>query len=68
MPVMDGYEAISKIKENAKTKHIPIIAVTAKSMKEDKDECIAIGADDFISKPINTNALVSLIKGWSDKK
>jgi signal transduction histidine kinase/DNA-binding response OmpR family regulator len=68
MPVMDGYEAIKAIRADEKLKTIPIIAVTAKVMKEDKDKCIALGADDFVSKPIDMDALVSLVKVWGDKK
>lgn len=68
MPVMDGYEAITAIRADDELKSIPIIAVTAKVMKEDRDKCIALGADDFVSKPIDMDALVSLVKVWSDKK
>lgn len=68
MPVMDGYEAITAIRADNQLKHIPIIAVTAKVMKEDKDKCIALGADDFVSKPIDMDALVSLVKVWSGRK
>ena len=67
MPIMDGYEAIEKIREDEELKHLPIIAVTAKSMKEDRDKCIAIGADDFVSKPLNIQSLVKLVEVWSDK-
>lgn len=68
MPVMDGYEAIEAIRADSELANIPIIAVTAKAMKEDRDKSISIGADDFISKPINMEALIKLIKVWSDKK
>jgi CheY-like chemotaxis protein len=68
MPVMDGYEAIETIRADEKLKNIPIIAVTAKAMKEDKEKCMKIGADDFMSKPIDVDALMKLIKVWSDKK
>lgn len=68
MPVMDGYEAIKVIRADDELKNIPIIAVTAKAMKEDRDKCISLGADDFVSKPIDMDALISLVKVWSDKK
>ena len=67
MPIMDGYEAIEKIREDEELKALPIIVVTAKSMKEDRDKCLAIGADDFVSKPINVQSLVQLVAVWSDK-
>ncbi|MGB5792720.1 response regulator, partial [Poseidonibacter sp.] len=68
MPIMNGYEAIEKIREDEKIKHIPIITVTAKAMKEDREKCISIGADDYLSKPIDINILGNLIKLWSRKK
>jgi CheY-like chemotaxis protein len=68
MPVMDGYEAIKRIRSNDDTKDIPIIAVTAKSAKDEKEKCIGIGANDFVTKPIDNNGLISLIKSWSDKQ
>ena len=68
MPVMNGYEAMEKIRENEKIKDIPIIAVTAKAMKEDREKCIQLGADDYLSKPIDINILGNLIKVWSSKK
>ena len=68
MPIMDGYEAMEKIREDETLKHIPIIAVTAKAMKEDREKCINLGADDYMSKPIDLNVLGNLIKVWSTKK
>lgn len=64
MPVMDGYEAIQKIRQNEKLVNLPIIAVTAKVMKGDKEKCLEIGASDFLAKPIDTDQLVSLLKKW----
>ncbi len=68
MPVMNGYEAMEKIRENEKLKSIPIIAVTAKAMKEDREKCIQLGADDYMAKPIDLNILGNLINVWSKKK
>ncbi len=64
MPVMDGYEAIQKIRENNKYNKIPIIALTAKAMTDDKKKCLEAGANDYITKPIETAQLLSMIKVW----
>ena len=64
MPIMDGLEAIKDIKAKDKYKKIPIIAVTAKTMPQDKQACLDAGADDYLSKPINNSALVSTIRAW----
>ena len=55
MPKMDGYEAIEKIRAQSRFKQLPIIALTAKAMKGDKSKCIQVGANDYLSKPIDTN-------------
>ena len=68
MPVMDGYEAIGNIREDDSIKNIPIIAVTAKAMKEDRDMCIDAGADDYMSKPIDISKLLQMIRVWTRKK
>ena len=65
MPIMDGLKAIEKIKADDRFKHIPIIVVTAKIMKEDKRMCYEVGANDYLAKPINQNALISMLKAWS---
>lgn len=64
MPEMDGYEAIGHIRENSKFKNLPIIALTAKAMKEDREKCLTIGASDYIAKPVEPDQLISLIKVW----
>nr|MBA3900712.1 response regulator [Bacteroidota bacterium] len=64
MPEMDGFEAIKFIRENEKFKNLPIIAVTAKAMKGDREKCINAGASDYISKPVDADQLVSLMKVW----
>ncbi|WP_010272809.1 response regulator [Paenibacillus senegalensis] len=64
MPEMDGYEAMERIRENPEFERIPIIALTAKAMKEDRSKCIEAGASDYITKPINTDQLFSLLKVW----
>lgn len=64
MPVMDGYEAISEIRKSEKLKNIPVIALTAKSLKGDKEKCIKAGANDYISKPVDFDVLIRLVKAW----
>jgi len=67
MPVMDGYEAIRNIRNIDKIKHIPIIATTAKSLKGDSEKCLEAGANDYISKPIDYDVLITLVKAWINK-
>jgi len=64
MPEMDGYEAISIIRKFDKFKDIPIIALTAKAMKGDREKCIAAGANEYLSKPIIEEKLISLLRVW----
>jgi signal transduction histidine kinase/DNA-binding response OmpR family regulator len=64
MPEMDGYEAIQKIRQQPRFQKLPIIALTAKAMKSDKTKCIEAGANDYISKPVDTDKLTSLMRVW----
>jgi CheY-like chemotaxis protein len=64
MPEMDGYEAIQRIRAQPHFHKLPIIALTAKAMKGDKAKCIEVGANDYLSKPVNTNKLISLMHVW----
>jgi two-component system chemotaxis sensor kinase CheA len=64
MPEMDGYETMRQIRKNPQHQTLPIIAVTAKAMKDDKDKCIQAGASDYITKPVDINQLFSLLKVW----
>lgn len=64
MPVMDGLKAIRSIKSNDKFKNIPIIAITAKTMPQDKQDCLDAGASDYLPKPLEHNALISMLKAW----
>jgi len=64
MPEMDGYETIRQIRKDLKYQAIPIIALTAKAMKGDREKCIVAGASDYISKPVNSEQLLSLMRVW----
>ncbi len=64
MPEMDGYEAIKKIRAHKQNANLPIIAVTAKAMQGDREKSIEIGASDYISKPIDIDKLISLMRVW----
>lgn len=68
MPEMDGYEAMQHIRKNPRYINLPIIAVTAKSLKEEREKCIARGADDYISKPVDYDNLIRIIKAWINKQ
>jgi len=67
MPEMDGYEAMKRIRSNVKFKNLPVIALTAKAMKDDKQKCIDAGANDYITKPIEVERLLSLMRVWLSK-
>jgi len=62
MPEMDGYEAISVMKNAGNLKQIPVIAVTAQAMTGDREKCLAAGADGYISKPVNVDELLQVLK------
>jgi signal transduction histidine kinase/CheY-like chemotaxis protein/CHASE3 domain sensor protein len=64
MPQMDGYETARKIREHYQWKSLPVIAVTAKAMTGDRDKCIQAGASDYITKPVDIDQLVSLLRVW----
>ncbi len=64
MPEMDGYETTQKIRREHKNNHLPIIAVTAKAMKGDREKCIEAGASDYITKPVKIDQLLSLMRVW----
>lgn len=68
MPEMDGYETIREIRSSNAFKHLPVLAVTAKAMMGDREKCIAVGASDYISKPVDVDQLVSLLRVWLNSK
>ena len=65
MPEMDGYTAMREIRRNPRFAALPIIAMTAKALKGDQEKCMAAGASDYISKPIDVDKLMSLIRVWT---
>ncbi len=68
MPEMDGYETTQKIRRETKNSSLPIIAVTAKAMKGDRQKCIEAGASDYITKPVKVDQLLSLMRLWLYRK
>jgi CheY-like chemotaxis protein len=64
MPEMDGYESTRRIKADPRFKRKPVIAVTAKAMTGDREKCISAGASDYITKPVDVDQLLSLLRVW----
>jgi len=64
MPEMDGYETMRNIRADERFTNLPIIALTAKAMKGDRENCIQAGASDYIAKPVDTDQLLSLLRVW----
>ena len=64
MPEMDGYETMRRIRSIPKFRNLPILALTAKAMKGDREKCLEAGASDYIAKPVNTDQLLSLMRVW----
>jgi CheY-like chemotaxis protein/signal transduction histidine kinase len=64
MPEMDGYQTMEQIRKNADFRRLPIIALTAKAMKGDREKCLDAGASDYLAKPVNTEQLLSALRGW----
>ncbi|HET9330887.1 MAG TPA: response regulator [Steroidobacteraceae bacterium] len=64
MPEMDGYQTMQVIRGNPDFRRLPIIALTAKAMKGDREKCLDAGASDYLAKPVNTEQLLSLVRMW----
>jgi CheY-like chemotaxis protein/two-component sensor histidine kinase len=64
MPEMDGYETMQVIRQNAEFRRLPIIALTAKAMKGDREKCLEAGASEYMAKPVNTDQLLSGLRTW----
>ena len=67
MPEMDGIDTMREIRRLAQFRHLPIIAVTAKAMKGDREKCIEAGAWDYLAKPVDTDQLLSVLRAWLDR-
>ncbi|MNY24691.1 Polar-differentiation response regulator DivK [compost metagenome] len=67
MPGMDGYETTRVIRQKAEFKNLPILALTAKAMKGDRELCLEAGCSDYITKPVNSTQLLSMMRTWLDK-
>jgi CheY-like chemotaxis protein len=64
MPEMDGYQTMREIRSNERFRNLPMLALTAKAMKGDREKCLDAGASDYIAKPVNTEQLLSLMRVW----
>jgi CheY-like chemotaxis protein len=67
MPEMDGYQTMQQIRSNSRFKDLPVIALTANAMKGDREKCLAAGASDYASKPVDSEALLAQLRGWLSK-
>jgi CheY-like chemotaxis protein len=61
---MDGYETMREIRKDPRFRTLPILALTAKAMKGDREKCLEAGASDYVAKPVNSEQLLSLVRMW----
>ena len=64
MPEMDGYQTMRAIRQKPPFRRLPIVALTARAMKGDREKCLEAGASDYVAKPVNTEQLLSLVRTW----
>jgi len=64
LPQMDGYQTIAMIRTKPRLQRLPIVALTAKAMKGDREKCLEAGASDYLAKPVNTDQLLSTLRMW----
>ena len=64
MPEMDGYRTMQVVRENPSYQRLPIVALTAKAMKGNREKCLEAGASDYLAKPVNTEQLLSVLRMW----
>ena len=68
MPGMDGYQAMQHIRRIPRFQSIPIVAVTAKALREDRDKCLIAGASDYLPKPVDSTKLMDVVRLWAGKR
>ena len=64
MPEMDGYQTMQLIRKQPRLRRLPIVALTAKAMKGDREKCLEAGASDYLAKPVNTEQLLTTLRLW----